>query len=253
MYVCASSTIGVNDPAKSVKLQNIVVVLEGKREVSKIHDLSALPKHLVMVMNPPPSKPYSFSEFAHKLHIQLIVQYDFLIRPLFFDPMFHSFVPLTQANSFSAQLQHTLKRDWEIQVRLNTLSCGQLRGLYQVKFRFLFAFHYVVRLNKQAQDLKKDKTRSITSRQRIKVQNKLLKLFTVKFRKTFDRVRKTPKPFSINFKINCRIHNNVRFMTLARQGSVNTPAPQVLLSNQFNLTSSITHGNPTSSLKHLTT
>ena len=51
MYVCASSTIGVNDPAKSVKLQNIVVVLEGKREVSKIHDLSALPEHLVMVMN----------------------------------------------------------------------------------------------------------------------------------------------------------------------------------------------------------
>ena len=107
MYVCASSTIDVNDLAKSVKLQNVVVVLEGKCEVSKIHDLSALPEHLVMVMNPPSSKSYSFSEFAHKVHIQLKVQYDFLIRPPFFDPMFNSFVPLTQAKisvSFSVQL-----------------------------------------------------------------------------------------------------------------------------------------------------
>ena len=98
MFVSAPSTVDMNDLSKSVKSWNLVVVLEGRREASKIHDLSALPEHLVMVMNPPSSKPYSFSEFVHKMHIQLKVQYDFLIRSSFFDPMFNCFVVLTQAN-----------------------------------------------------------------------------------------------------------------------------------------------------------
>jgi hypothetical protein len=98
MFILASSTLDGNDLSKSVKSWNLVVVLEGRREASKIHNLSALPEHFVMVMSPPSSKPYSFSEFVHKMHIQLKVQYDFLIRPSFYDPMFKCFVVLTQAN-----------------------------------------------------------------------------------------------------------------------------------------------------------